>query len=243
MAYISLRVDFSTNDECNFCGNRLRSGKVRILVDDEGREVQAGPVCAKNNSVNPKEKIPDLTAAAFEGDEPELTRGGPGGQATAAASVIGEVSRGATNKEEIQRRMAECYLLLRVEKLGDFRDMKFERLVTLAEKLRGAVLADGDYRYLNNLMAKVQTVRPEVSIKNLQAIYACNYWINYFLAKESSDFISDLKRSLHRDLALTPGQVEALNKWFKNRPGMLSIKPDAFAFNPAERRKQSKQSE
>lgn len=76
MAYIRLRVDFSVNDECHFCDNRLRSGKVSILVDDEGREVQAGPVCAKKHSINPKEKIPDLTAAAFDGDEPELTCSG-----------------------------------------------------------------------------------------------------------------------------------------------------------------------
>lgn len=242
MAYIRLRVDFSTNDECHFCDNRLRSGKVRILVDDDGREVQAGPVCAKNNSVNPKGRIPDLTAAAFEGDEPELTGGGSGGQVT-AASGSGRAHDGTTDKEEMQHRLAECYLLLRVEKLDDFRGMKLDALVKLAEKLRGAGLTVGDYRYLNNLMVKVQTARPEFSIKNLQAIYACNYWINHFLARESSDFISDLKRSLHRDLALTPGQVEALNKWFNNRPGMLSIKPDAFAFDPAERRKQAKQPE
>lgn len=242
MAYIMLRVDFSADDECHFCDNRLRSGKVRILVDDEGREVQAGPVCAKNNSINPKEKIPDLTAAAFEGDEPELTPGGPNGQ-RAPASENGRARGGVSNQEDMQRRLAECYLLLRVEKLDGFDGMKLESLVKLAEKLRGAGLADDDYRYLNNLMAKVQRVRPEFSIKNLQAIYACNYWINYFLAKESSDFISDLKRALHRDLALTSGQVEALNKWFKNRPGMLSIKPGAFAFDPVERRRKAKQSE
>ncbi len=242
MAYIRLRVDFSVNDECHFCDNRLRSGKVSILVNDEGCEVQAGPVCAKKHSVNPKEKIPDLTAAAFDGDEPELTRGEQSGQTT-AASGSSRAHGDTTNKEETQRRLAECYLLLRVEKLGDFRGMKLETLVKLAEKLRVAGLADDDYSYLKNLMAKVKTVRPEFSIKNLQAIYACNYWINYFLAKESSDFISDLKRSLNRDLALTPGQIEGLNKWFKNRPGMLSIKPDAFAFDPVERRKQAKKSE
>lgn len=242
MEYIRLRVDFSTNDECHFCDNRLRSGKVRILVDDEGREVQAGPICAKKHSTNPKEKIPDLTAAAFDGDEAELTRGGPGGQAT-AASGSGGTHDSTANNEEMQRRIAECYLLLRVEKLEGFRGMKYEPLVKLAEKLRGSGLEGGDYSYLNNLMAKVQTDRPEFSIKNLQAIYACNYWINYFLAQESSDFISNLKSSLHRDLALTPGQVDGLNKWFKNRPGMLSIKPDAFAFDPAERRKQAKKSE
>lgn len=239
MPYIRLRVDFSVNDECHFCDNRLRSGKVSILVDDEGCEVQAGPVCAKKHSVNPKEKIPDLTDAAFDGDEPELTRGEQGGQAS-AASASRRAHGGAINKEEAQRRLAECYLLLRVEKLGDFRGMKLETLVTLAEKLRGAGLAGSDYSYLNNLMAKVKTARPEFSIKNLQAIYACNYWINYFLAKESSDFISNLKSSLHRDLALTQGQVEGLNKWFKNRPGMLSVKPDAFAFDPVERRRQAK---
>jgi hypothetical protein len=241
MTYIKLRVDFSTNDECHFCDNRLRSGKVHILVDEEGREVQAGPICAKNHSTNPKEKIPDLTAAALEGDEPELTRRGPGGQ-TAAVGGSGGNTNGTANDEELQRRVAESYLLLRVEKLQNFRGMKFGPLVKLDEKLRKSGLDVGDYSYLQNLMAKVKIERPEFSIKNLQAIYACNYWINYFLAKESSDFISDLKSSLHRDLALSPGQVEGLNKWFKNRPGMLSIKPEAFAFDPVERRKQAKNS-
>ncbi len=116
---------------------------------------------------------------AFDGDEPELTRGEQSGQTT-AASGSSRAHGGIINKEETQRRLAECYLLLRVEKLGDFRGMKLDTLVKLAEKLRMAGLADDDYSYLKNLMAKVKTVRPEFSIKNLQAIYACNYWINYF---------------------------------------------------------------
>ncbi|WP_313025458.1 hypothetical protein [Pseudomonas lopnurensis] len=244
MAYSRLRVDFSTNDECHFCDNKLRSGKVRILVDDEGREVQAGPVCAQKHSVNPKEKIPDLTAAAFEGDEPELTQAGQGDQPAGTGWRGGaRSSAGTADQEERQRRLAECYLLLRVEKLGNFRGMKLERLVQLAEKLRDSGLELDDYRYLGNLMAKVGTARPEYTFKNLQAIYACSYWIDYFLAKESADFISDLQRSLRKELALTPGQVIGLNKWFKNRSGMLSIKPDAFAFDPAERRKQARKTE
>lgn len=242
MGYIRLHVDFSTNDECHFCENRLRSGKVHILVDEKGLEVQAGPVCAKKHSTNPKEKIADLTAAAFEGDEPELTRGGLGGQAAVVSGSVG-TRNSTTSNEEWQRRIAECYLVLRVEKLKDFRGMNYEPLVKLVQKLRESGLEVDDYRYLHNLMAKVHAARPEFSIKNLQAIYACNYWINSFLAQESSDFISDLKRSLHRDLALSPVQVEGLNKWFKNRRGMLSIKPEAFAFDPVERRKQLKKSE
>lgn len=242
MAYSRLRVDFSTNDECHFCHNKLRSGKVHILGSDDESEVQAGPVCAKNNSINPKEKIPDLTAAAFEGDEPELGLDGLP-EKEAVKNANSRVRVGAVNKKDAQHRVAECYLLLRVEKLEGFRGMKYDPLVKLRDKLRGAGLADNDYDHLDNLIAKVNVTYPEFSIKNLYAIYACNYWINYFLAKENSDFISDLQRSLHRDLALTPAQVEGLNKWFKNRSGMLSIKPDAFAFDPSERRKKTKQLE
>lgn len=61
----------------------------------------------QKNSTNPKEKIPDITAAVFEGDEPELTPGGPNGQRT-PASENDRARGGVSNQEDMQRRLAEC---------------------------------------------------------------------------------------------------------------------------------------
>jgi hypothetical protein len=111
--------------------------------------------------------------------------------------------------------------------------MSQPKLAELHGRYQARKLTANDYAYLANLMNKVETTNPRYSHKNLLAIYACQFWINRYLANEKSEFISSLDKYLQRKLALTPEQIDGLNNWFKNRPGMLSIKLDAFSFNPA----------
>ncbi|MGY2169795.1 hypothetical protein [Pseudomonas gingeri] len=230
MAYTLVRIDFYSGEKCGVCPRPLTSGKARVLVDELGNEVFVGPVCAVREAANGKEKVPDLTMAALD---PEAEGGAGGAPRVGAPGAGGNTSSQDTSERD--RVRAESYLLLRTEKLATYPGMSYGKLKELQTRYRGAELTEDDIRYLINLMAKVQRERPEYSYRNLQAIYACDFWIERFLINDKSDFISDLKSYLNSKLALTTRQIEGLNKWFKHREGMISIKPDAFAFDPSKR--------
>lgn len=233
MTFSIARIDFSDDKKCNFCTQPLTSGKVRILRDEHGREVQAGPVCAKKHATPPTGPIPDLTTAALEPDsEVELGTGATGTRT--ATKTTGSAGMDADLKKQ---RIAVGYLLLRAEKLKHFRGMSIERITKLHEQFQTVGLTEDCYKYLSNLMAKVQKDHPAYSLRNLQAIYACSFWIDRLLQRENkAEYITSLKQYLEKRLALTPGQIEGLNKFLSREPGMLTIKPDAFAFDPSKRK-------
>ncbi|MFS2160660.1 hypothetical protein ACCD10_25430 [Pseudomonas sp. Pseusp122] len=228
MQYTLVRIDFFSGEKCGVCPKPLTSGKARVLVDEAGNEVFVGPVCAQNKAVNGKAKVPDLTAAAWD---PDAVLSGGGAKTTAGSSS----AVGASQPDNSDRVRAESYLLLRTEKLPSYEGMSYGKLADLHRQYLSEGLTDNDVKYLLNLMAKVQTARPEYSYRNLQAIYACDFWIKRFLAQDASDFIASLQTYLKTHLALTPGQIGGLNKWFNNQPGMISIKPEAFAFDPSKK--------
>lgn len=228
MQYTLVRIDFYSGEKCDVCPRPLTSGKARVLVDEAGNELFVGPVCAQKKATNGKGKVPDLTMAALD---PEAVSAG-GNSAGKPGSSNGPATSQIDNSDRLK---AESYLLLRTEKLVNYSGMSYGKLADLHRRYLINGLSDDDVKYLLNLMAKVKNDRPEYSYKNLQAIYACDFWIQRFLAKDASDFILSLKAYLHAHLALTPGQIDGLNKWFKNKPGMISIKPDAFAFAPSKK--------
>lgn len=78
---------------------------------------------------------------------------------------------------------------------------------------------------------------PEYSLKNLQAFYACEFWINQFIQdnqEKDLSYVESLRSYLHAKLALTPSQITGLNKWFDNTNGrkMVRLKPNPFAIDP-----------
>lgn len=222
-SYRLLRIDFTDDQACAFCPNRLTTGIGRVLVDDAGNEVFAGPVCAKKNARNAGEKVPNLTLASLEPEAAKPTPTSPSGDKALAKPRAPRVS-----DEEVQRQHAISYLLLRAEKLSAYKGMCFGRLQEVYERYRARGLSENDQTYLQNLMAKVERERPEYSYANLQALYACHFWIERFLGQENSDFIRGLRHYLRSNLYLKPAQIEGLNKWFERREGMISIKSDAF---------------
>lgn len=222
-SYRLLRIDFTDDQACAFCPNRLTTGIGRVLVDDAGNEVFAGPVCAKKHARNAGEKVPDLTLASFEPDSGKAAPS-PGTKRRAPAGPRAP----RVSDEEAQRQRAISYLLLRAEKLAAYKGMCFGRLQEVYVRYRARGLSANDQTYLQNLMAKVERERPEYGYANLQALYACHFWIERFLAEEDSDFIRGLRHYLRSNLHLKPAQIAGLNKWFERREGMISINPDAF---------------
>lgn len=223
-SYRLLRIDFTDDQACAFCPNRLTTGIGRVLLDDAGNEVFAGPVCAKKHARNAGEKVPDLTLASVEPDSGKRAAS-PGAKRKVSAEP--RVSR--VSDEQAQRQRAIGYLLLRAEKLAAYKGMCFGRLQEVYERYRARGLSANDEAYLLNLMAKVERERPEYGYANLQALYACHFWIERFLGEEDSDFIRGLRHYLRTHLYLKPTQIAGLNKWFERREGMISIRPDAFA--------------
>lgn len=228
MPYTLVRIDFSDDPNCQWCRNALRSGKVRILVDENGAEVQAGPTCARNHAQNPDEKVPDLTRATLELDEPEpgvgpVAGGNPGnGRGRSNGQARNE------QQERIRRDRAVSYLLLRAEKLVDFKDVFTDKIGKVYQCYLVDEMTDGDFDFLDNLMVKVKNTWPKLSLRNLQATYACHYWMERFLEQEDKPFIQSLQAQLKLKLYLTPTQVGKLNECLEEQNRPLAIDPDAF---------------
>lgn len=130
---------------------------------------------------------------------------------------------------------AIAYLLLRVEKLKHFKKIKYRKLDVVYERYKNSGLTDSDYAFLNRLVDAKDF--PEYSLKNLQAIYACDFWINQFIKNECNrdlTFVDGCRSYLHRKLALTPSQITGLNSWFDNSNGrrMVRLKSNSFVINP-----------
>lgn len=83
---------------------------------------------------------------------------------------------------------AIAYLLLRVEKLKNFSKIKYKKLDALYERYQSDGLTDCDFTFLHRLIDS--KLFPEYSLKNLQAIYACEFWINEFLKSNQDKDLS-----------------------------------------------------
>lgn len=223
MIYSVIRIDFTERCQCVFCSRKITSGKGYVVVNEKGEEAFCGPVCAKdkNNVINPGARIPDLTKGAIDAEERENSRKGRN-------MGIGDRPK---LDEEIEKQNAIAYLLLRMEKLKDFPGVHYKKLDPIFMKYKANNLLEEDYNFLKILMKGEK--RPEFSYKNLQAIYACNFWIDKFIKNNSNtdiSFVKSLRKYLHEHLRLTEKQIEGLNKWFDRADGggMVRIKKDVF---------------
>lgn len=231
MPYTLLRIDFSEDPNCKWCRAKgtLKTGIVRILIDEHGTEVQAGPTCAKKHAINPDERVPDLTKATLELEQNEPDEvPNDGGNAGGGRSVGGTGQARTEQQEKLRRDRAVCYLLLRAEKLVGFKNVSTDSLSEAYVRYLADQLSPADIDMLEKMMTSTRTKWPEMSLKNLQAVYACHYWIERFLEQESKPFILDLHSFLKTHLRLSALQVERLNECLREQGRPLSIDPDAF---------------
>lgn len=225
MPFRLVRIDFSDEPRCRFCPNKLTSGKVRILRDDQGDEVQAGPTCAQKHAINHREKVPDLTKAAIE---PEEEKGANGRGGSGAGS-----ERSTDEQAEQQRReKAEAYLLLRTEKLKTLRGVFLKQMEEIRHRYAEGNTKPNDYLYISNLMAKADRDMPKLSLQNLQAVYAARFWMQHLLrltpSEARSTFLKSILEHLEANLSLSSAQVARLNECLSESAGRVRIAPTAF---------------
>jgi hypothetical protein len=209
------RIDFADDFRCCFCHRTIVCGKGCVVVDDNGNEGFCGSVCATKpqNVTNPKEKIPDLTRGATD------TRSGEEGEvkppATKRRNVGARVAYGGREK-------AREYLLLRGKKLASIKSVRWPKLLPILERYeQNKEISEADYQYLQFLMNHPD--HPEFSLRNLQAVYSCHFWIEKFVRKNIREkdisFVSSVQQYLHRNLVLSDKQIDGLNKWFTHSVG------------------------
>lgn len=207
-------IDFCEDAICRFCKKKLRRGIAIFVVDAEGHREPCGPTCAAKYALAPEGRIPDFTQGAREepsedeDEEPARQQRSPGRSASPSSSSK------ASKKEG--HRVLE-YLRLRVEKLADFEGARTKKLAEIHDRWQQDLHTDEDYRYLSNLIAKMQREQTPWSHENLQACYAYGYWIGRLVASVDEDYPRDVLRFLQERLFLTEKQIAGLNKWFKNR--------------------------
>lgn len=231
MVWTVIRIDFTEKCVCIFGEKKhyITSGKAYVVVNEQGVEAFCGPQCAKNPNYvkNPDEKVPDLTKGCLDIDIKD--------QNASTCTNPNNKKPASTNKQELNHNKAIAYLLLRVQKLSHYPQIRYAKLDDIYNRYISNQIADNDIIFLLKLIESPNY--PEYSYKNLQAIYACDFWINQFL-RENTDknttFIESIKKYLFDKLALTPSQIEGLNSWFDNtnRRKMINIKPNAFVINP-----------
>jgi hypothetical protein len=218
------RIDFVRNTSCKFCDRPLKTNVAFILVDPSGTEVQSGPKCAKNHSLNPKDKVPDFTKASFDVPSEEEDEGSNGKSAISKPSSSRKTSSGPRKEGD----EAIEYLRLRMEKLAGFNGASFGKLQEIYGRYASGSIAQEDRAYLTNLMAKMEREHSRYSHSNLQTCYAYAFWMDCFLDKKDSDFIQSVNTALKDKLHLTEGQLEGINKWFEHQKGIPRFRPDAF---------------
>lgn len=234
MQWRVVRIDFTERCACVFGSKThyITSGKGYVVVDVDGNEKFSGPNCARNPDfvVNPNENVPDLTKGCLE---PEGEDSGP--KINVPPEGTGRATKAPIVMSDRCKQNAVAYLILRVEKLKHFKKIKYQKLDVLYERYNNSDLTDSDYYFLNRLVDAKDF--PEYSLKNLQAIYACDFWINQFIKNERNKdltYVESCRSYLHRKLALTPSQIIGLNNWFDNSNGrkMVRLKSDFFVINP-----------
>lgn len=232
MTWTIIRIDFTEKCMCVFGEKKhyITCGKGYVVVNSEGNEAFCGPQCAKNPKylINPNEIVPVLTKGCLEINVKEQN-------SSTHITINNNQLPSQINNLELHREKAIAYLLLRVEKLNHYPKIKYNKLDDIYNRYLSNKLTHSDICFLSKLV--ICADYPEYSYQNLQAIYACDFWIDQFLKQNTNknlSFMKDIKKHLHKKLALSTKQIKGLNSWFDNTKGnkIVNIKLNAFAINP-----------
>lgn len=224
MPWTRIRKDFTARVTCRFCPNAITSGIGTVVRNEDGDEAFSGPTCARLHTVNPYDSIPDITTALLVPDEERRE-----------VNTIGRLRQGRRrdlNPQDDTQQLVS-YLLLRCERLSHYPGMGYHKLSEVYDRyVVEEVMEESDKPYLRNLIGYVERTRPELSPRNLRQVYACEFWVLRFIEMQDDEdgveFGRSLLRYLRDRLRLTRGQIDGLNKWLDNMPGMGLINPDGF---------------
>lgn len=219
MNWKAIRKDFTDPIKCEFCPRHITSGKAIVICNEYNQISFAGPNCGKDpkNIINAEEKIPDLTKGYLQENDYEKS--------------IKNSNTSNTNKsartEEIKHKI-KAYLILRCEKLVHIPQIHFlssQKLVEIYDYFKkNDDIKNQDINYMKAVMSSEN--RPLLSYKNLQAVYAADFWLNTLKrTKIDNSFIDSVYDQLHKKLSLSPKQIDVINSLLK---GTGKLNPKMF---------------
>lgn len=226
MSWTVVRYDFTKKVECRLGLKKhyITSGKGFVIRNENGEEAFCGPVCASNPLyvTNPNEKVPDITMGCSIFNE-------------SGQIVVSEVVRGSANQkndEEInEKNAAIAYLTLRCNKLAHIKGIKYNALNAIySEYLKDNDLSESDVDFVSYVMNNDDFQK--YTYKNLLGIYACDYWINYFIeCNDNIKYVERVRATLHKNLFLEKEQITKLNNWFRYSDGkeIMKLKENLFS--------------
>lgn len=230
MGWHYARVDhLGAGASCIFCGRLLKSQK-GIVISDGSMEAYAGPNCAKKHLGPPDERLLDVARLALlvvsDADPDDLS-----------AIATPEPRSDSTPKSGFEPNPAHSdlsssrpplppldaviqYLRLRYEAMSGFRYQRSELLTEAYKEFQ----ANGD---LDDVLRKrvagsIRSAAQQKSVfseRNIKHCIGLNYWLSealHHIAEDRRDFLESMISKLHARWALTPTQIEGINKWFAN---------------------------
>jgi hypothetical protein len=225
------RVDhLATGASCKFCGRLLKSQK-GIVISDGTNEAYAGPNCAKKHLGPPDERLLDVARLALlvvSDSDPDSTGPVPppeplpgSDSGPRSGSEPGPVPTKTGVRPPLPPLDAVVqYLRLRYEAMSGFR---YQRSTLLTEAYE-AFQAHGELnevlrRRVAGTMRSASEQNTVFSERNVKHCIGFHYWLSAAIehtAVDRRDFLEAMVRKLHGRWALTPTQIEGINKWFAN---------------------------
>ena len=235
MIWKKIRIDFTETVKCEFCNRKITSGKGIVIQNENGIFSFAGPSCAQNehNVINPKESIMDITKGC---ELHEIER-----KPSSAKSIKLNKDNNEDNftkqddidsNDYLDTNAVKAYLTLRFGKLGHIESIpKADRLNKIYESfITSGKILEQDERYISVIMYGDKY--PRFTYRNLQAVYAAEFWLMSFIKNhnsEKSEFMKSILQYLRSNLYLTPKQINAVNNWFTYSDGkQIKLKSNAF---------------
>ena len=211
-----LKKDFVNEDTESYCGGRrLSSGTAYFMQTENGAIVYGGKTCAEQHGDNDLRDVPDLTKSLIALRDGGNTVGGHGGG----------------NGEERNYSLAVAYLLLREERLDEFRlngsSISYNKLNEYYQYYQeNRTLEESQVNHILNLESyAVQNIDAKLSLKNLATCHAYRFILSriyaYLEGENNTDgmaFITSLQNYLSTRCTLTSGQVDGLRNWLPYLP-------------------------
>jgi hypothetical protein len=215
---------------CIFCGRLLKSQK-GIVISDGTNEAYAGPNCAKKHLGPPDERLLDVARLALlvvSDVDPDAT--GPDAHPTPlpgpdSGPRLGVEPRLPPTPPGTRPSLPPLdavvqYLRLRYEAMSGFR---YQRSTLLTEAYEAFQLAGELDEVLRRRVAGAMRSAAEqntvFSERNIKHCIGFHYWLAAAIehtAIDRREFLEAMVRKLHSRWALTPSQIEGINKWFAN---------------------------
>jgi len=203
-----IRKDFIDTEKCYFCPQKLTTRIAYIIELDNGEEVQAGRVCAKNNFGNIPD-VPNFTKAIIE-------------YTSKKENTVNE----NIDSENISNKNIELeYLYLRCKLLNDFNGIKDSILFEFFNN--GKVkLDDIEFKSIRTTMSELEN--SNFGYKNLMACYMTKRILLMLFDTKAKEFAQGVYEYLKKNFYITEKQIIGINNWINKIKNIPSVNAKWF---------------